>query len=162
MLYYNMESIHINNWLNKMKHKYITIKDIEKLNKGDCIKLLAIDRNFYDLINNNEIGVEYPPEIFLQDNYIFEYTHNNKLNGKIRWVKEKKINNFNFDINYNIHNWYPLNDEGELPERDPQDLFSFKNVKKNYKEYPQETLIGWRGPMLLWKDVINNNIMIYR
>ena len=84
-----MQPIHITEWLNNMKHKYITIKDIEKLNKGDYIKLLAIDRNFYDLIDNNEDGVETPPEIFLQDNYIFEYTHNNGLNGMIRWIKEE-------------------------------------------------------------------------
>ena len=157
-----MRSIHINSWLNIMKDKYITIKDIEKLNKGDCVKLLAIDRNFYDLIDNNETGIEMPPDIFLQDNYIFEYTHNNKLNGMIRWIKEENINNFNFDINYNNDYWYPLNNEGELPEEDPQRLFSLKNIKKNYKEYPEETLIGWRGPMLLWEDVINDNILLYR
>ena len=157
-----MQIIHISEWINIMKHKYITIKDIEKLNKGDCIKLLAIDRNFYDLIDCNKDGVETTPEIFLQDNYIFEYTHNNGLNGMIRWVKEEIINNFNFDINYNNDYWYPLNNEGELPEEDTQRLFSLKNIKKNYKEYPEETLIGWRGPMLLWDDVINDNILLYR
>lgn len=157
-----MQSIHITKWLSNMKHKYITIKDIEKLNKGECIKLLAIDRNFYDLIDNNEDGIETPPEIFLQDNYIFEYTHNNGLNGMIRWIKEEKINNFNFDINYNNYDWYPLNNEGELPEDDPQGLFSFKDIKKNYREYPKDTLIGWRGPMLLWKDIIDHDIMIYK
>ena len=157
-----MQSIHINEWLNIMKHKYITIKDIEKLNEGECIKLLAIDRNFYDLIDNNEDGVSTPPEIFLQDNYIFEYTHNNGLNGTIRWIKEERIDNFNFHINYNNYDWYPLNNEGKLPEDDPQGLFSFKDIKKNYREYPKDTLIGWRGPMLLWEDVINDNIMIYK
>ena len=157
-----MQSIHINTWLNSMKHKYITIKDIIKLNKGDSIKLLAIDTNFFDLIDYNEVGIEYPPDIFLQDNYIFEYTHNFGLNGMIRWIKEKNINHFNFDINYNKFNWYPLNNHGKLPFKDPQGIHSFKNIKKNYKEYPLNTLIGWKGPMLLWDHVINQNILLYR
>jgi len=37
-----------------------------------------------------------------------------------------------------------------------------KKNKKNYREYPKDTLIGWRVPMLLWKDVIDDDIMIHK
>ena len=87
-----MESIHINNWLNKMKHKYITIKDIEKLNKGDCIKLLAIDRNFYDLINNNEIDIINKETLNITSIEIFDINDNYMLvsNGKNHVILIKK------------------------------------------------------------------------
>ena len=37
-------------WLEFMRPKYLKIRDIEKLKSGDKLKILCIDRNFYDFL----------------------------------------------------------------------------------------------------------------
>lgn len=51
---------------------------------------------------------------------------------------------FTFDIEYKKDNWYPLVN-GYLPEKDSQ---------KHWSEFPKNTHIGARGPMIKWKDLV--------
>jgi hypothetical protein len=149
----------INVWLEMMRPKYLTIKDILNMDPGQKETFLCIDRNFYDLIDHNSIGEILPPIEFLKNNYIYEYTHDHDLHGTTIWKTnppEDISEPFNFDINYYGEMWYPLNDEGCLPYRDSQGLFSFATIKRDYKEYDDDTLIGWRGPMINMNDVINS------
>ena len=46
-------TVTLNKWLENKKDKHLNISDIEKMKSGDKIKLLCIDRNFYDLIDHN-------------------------------------------------------------------------------------------------------------
>lgn len=47
-----------------------------------------------------------------------------------------------------------MNKEGYLPSNLDVTLL-------NYRDYPKNTKIGWRGPMIKWSDVVNGEKIIY-
>jgi hypothetical protein len=155
-------SIPINKWVDKMKPNYLKISDIESLRKGEKLKLLCIDRNFYDLCDNSMVYTETNPEIpikptlFCKNNYIIDYIHCENIQGESHWKgidTKYEYSAFNFHLNYFSHYWYPLDNNGFLPKKDPDGMMNFKDIELNYKNYDKSTLIGWRGPMLKWSDV---------
>ena len=153
----------IENWLEFMSPDYLKIKDIVKMEPGQKETFLCIDRNFYELIYSNETGKIYTPGEFFKSNYIIEYTHDYNLHGTAVWIdKDISSEPFNFHINYYKQNWYPLDNNGYLPSNDPQGFVSFEPQRKKYwEDFPNNTLIGWRGPMINWKHVLNSpNIYI--
>ena len=167
-------TVTLNKLLENKKDKHLNISDIEKMKSGDKIKLLCIDRNFYDLIDHNLNQPPSKPEDFFEFNYKIEYSHDKDLIGLSKWdyggepTSNSDSDNghndeipFTFDLNYKDESWYPLNSMGYLPEKDPQGYCNFKGVELNYKNYPTNTRIGWRGPMLKWNDVINGDDIVY-
>lgn len=160
----NSEALHINEWLKFMENKYLTIGDIINTKPDETIKLLCLDRNLGDLIDHNEKNKPTIPSIFFQKCYIINYIHKEELKGEIQWLtcdfsKEKEP--FNFHINYSSGFWYPLDDYGMLPHVDPQGFVKFdENTNRNWKKYSENTLIGWRGPMLRWIDVENSPLVM--
>ena len=163
--YHDKPVFNINFWLKSMNKMYLKIKDIENLKKGESIKLLCIDRNFYDIIQSNPINIPICPKEFFKNNYIIEYTHYEDLKGFGNWCNLDKPgtkSDFEFHIEYCKNHWYPLKN-GKLPESDPKGIAYLLNnsfVKKNWKNYDKNTLIGWRGPMIPFK-FIDNSIYIY-
>jgi len=160
----NIGTYSVDDWIKHMSSQFITINDIKKLQQNDKIKFLCLDRNVYDLCDWNSKGDIKNPELFFGNNYTFEYTHYENLKGSAKWNFQNDDENpvpFEFEIEYKQDHWYPLTD-GNLPEKDCQGFFKFpKNMKKDWKEYPPNTCIGWRGPMLLW-NTVKNGPQIYR
>jgi len=157
---YANSSLSIEEWLAFMKSKCITIDFITNLNQNQKVKLLCIDRNFYDLIENNQYGV-YSPEEFFAHNYIINYKHNHDLSGFANWNFDNndEYSPFNFHLNYVNDSWYPLNNEGKLEFNEIEvKIFNIdvQNIEKKWQEYSGNTLVGWRGEMLLWDDAIQS------
>jgi hypothetical protein len=68
---------------------------------------------------------------------------------------ETEFHDFEFHIQYDEHNWYPLRD-GRLPKKDPQGLANFgASARREYTDFDKDTPIGWRGPMILWNKIDN-------
>ena len=149
-------ALHLDKWIDHMTNKFITIKNISLMNKNEKKTFLCLDRNMYDLCSDNFNKGEFIATEFFKKNYILDYIHNDNLTG-IGKMKNIDINYsiFNFDINYEYDYWYPLDNNGFLPNYDHQGFFNLNNVKKDWKKYPLNTLLGWRGPMLQWQDVEN-------
>ena len=155
-------------WLIIMEDKHITIKDIIKMNIGESKKLLCLDRNFYDFINNTNKPIN--AKDFFKYNYIVEYTHKNNLKGTLKYLgdwSDNKPQMFNFDLEYIKNHWYPLNNDGNLPINDLQGFAKFPWSKDkikpvSWKDYSTNTRVGWRGPMILWEDVCNSPKIIFK
>jgi len=148
-----IESICIDDWLSLMKKKFISIKDINNLETGEEIKFLCIDRNFYDLIEHNENRC-LKPVVFFSNSYIMNYIHNKNLHGHTYF--DNDVHNFEFHVNWR-NRWYPL-ENGCLSKEGKR--FLGYDAPSTLDEYPLDTLVGWRGPVLLWKDVINNSYLL--
>ena len=151
----------LENWLDMNSQNYLTINDVTSLDNGEIIKVLCIDRNFYDCLPSNMNGPEdaMPPEQFFENNYIAEYRHGYDLHGELlmNCHDDGDWYPFNFHINYAEDSWYPLGDNGVLPNQDPQGFADFTGVILDYRDYPAGTLIGWRGPMIKWEYVENSD-----
>ena len=148
----NESGFEMEKWIEKSKKYWITIKDIEKLKANKKIKLLVLDRNVYDSKDKFKRGKLYKPENFFIDNSAVYWKNNvASLEGKIvhKWQED---HNFEFDIQYDKHNWYPLLN-GILPAEDEQGFSKLLGVTKSWSEFPKTTHIGWRGPMILWSNL---------
>ena len=85
------------------------------------------------------------------------YTHEKDLRGRASWNYERNIfEDFSFDIEYDTNSWYPVNKNGVI-STDGQWI---NTVNKHWTEYPHYTRIGWRGPMIDWKDVLNSSLIV--
>lgn len=155
-------ALHIDKWVEYMTDKFITIENISSMKKNDKETFLALDRNMYDLCSDNFNKGEFIASNFFKENYILDYIHNNDLSGIGKWQTiDKNYSLFNFDINYEDHDWYPLDKNGYLPNKDPQGFFNLTSIKKYWKDYPKNTLVGWRGQMIKWSDVSDSPKIYY-
>jgi len=155
-------ALHINNWVEHMQNKFVTIKDIVNMKQNDTETFLCLDRNMYDLFNPHFNKGEIPAKQFFKENYIIDYIHNSNLNGLAFWkgISENYVP-FYFQLNYKDNDWYPLDKNGYLPDSDPQEFVNLTGVNKYWKDYPETTLVGWRGEMINWKDVCNSPNVFY-
>ena len=141
----------------------LTIKDIINLKKGQQIKVLTMDRNVWDCLTDCTKGQSYPPEELLADSWAI-YIHEENLRGKlvfwfecendqIEFTNELDQSDFEFHVEYEKGNWYPLK-QGYLPANDPQGYSFFPWTEKKYwTEFDQMTPVGWRGHMILWSKL---------
>lgn len=150
----------ISTWIND-KSKHITIQDILNLNNNEELDLLCIDRNFYDLIDHN-IGKEpMNYKEFFKKSYKLKYIHGKDCYGQGQFndLTPKK---FNFELEYNEHQcWYPLNDDGILPDVNIIGRKMKTSYGNNYRDYPTYTRLGWRGPMIKINDINKDDKFYY-
>jgi hypothetical protein len=149
--------VDVENYPEAMKPYWITIRDIVALKPRQKVKFLCFDRNYDELYNQRKIplkpGKLYTPQYFFRNNYIMEYTHDHDLSGYRVFKDMEGSDAFEFDIEYKPGHWYPL-ENGSLPTVDPQGLVNFgKNAGKHYMQFPPDTHVGWRGPMIRWSDL---------
>ena len=149
--------------------KWLTIGDINKLKKGEELMMLNFDRNIGDTIGNDKTIQTlklYDPKYFFKNAWV-KYYHNKDLMGKIFYAwqtmddyknnsEENKPFKFTFDIEYKSNHWYPLDKNGYLPAKSAD----FGNIlldgkKKHWSNFPSNTRIGWRGPMVIWNKLDN-------
>ncbi len=173
-------NLSLEKWIKYMKPSYLKIGDIKSLKKGDKLHLLCLDRNVYDLADSSQNKNSRMAEDFFKNNYQLIYTHSQDLEGYVEWIgisesdsdsdsdsdneslnKTNLVTNFTFDLNYMEGCWYPLKN-GRLPDRDPQGFATINSeTEKLWSNYPDNTFIGWRGPMINFKDLANSPNLYY-
>lgn len=143
--FYTLDGINIDYFLSleasNLHHLHLTIADIEKLKPGDILDAVVFDRNFYEYgILNLDNKRPYNPEEFLQSIRIkIKYLGNYEWILYYDWAEVNDIIHINIEEYHSYYHWYPLNDLGEF--------------NMNIKEFPKDTRVGNRGPVMLWKDV---------
>jgi len=159
----NLDGVKHSEWRAYVKSKCLTVADVTALKPGERLRVITMDRNEWEISEaNNKSDMLYSLQDFFRRK-VSVYIHNHDLMGEIAWDFQNEDKNlddyysfvpdreFEFDINYRGINWYPLMD-GRLPDTDPQEFADFREMAgKHYSEFPPDTLIGWRGPMMLWE-----------
>jgi len=129
---------------------HLRIDDIIKLNPGDQIDVLCLDRNIFDTTSHNEENIVMSVKKFFQASYQGTYTHVTGLKGTFKFTNiDYEDQNFEFHIEWKKDNWYPLKN-GKL-ESDEQFIFPSEFENRSWESFSSETRIGWRGPMILKK-----------
>lgn len=138
-------------WYKKSTKKWLKIKDINKMKKGEQMELILLDRNYIDITTgDNEGNKLYKAEDFFSKAI---YTHESGLKGKLTCHGyDMDDDDFEFHIEYKKDSWYPLRD-GKLPAEDEQHVAELYGKEMDWTEFPTTTHIGWRGPMIKWKKL---------
>jgi len=158
-----MKKYELYSWIELQKHLHLTLKDLQELEVGKEYDVVIFDRNFDEQIWDkfNEFQVYQPEEIFKNSHHKIVYK------GNMHW---DIIFSFGETLEHPVHldvsslptNWTwcaienkyinitnEVLDEGETidPERG--------SIKMHYKWFPENTRVGWRGPIMFWKDLTN-------
>ena len=145
------KSIELSKWLNHMEPHFATIHSILEMKKKQKKKFLCYDRNFLDLVGKKG----HYKEIF-KNCYKLTYTHDKDLSGWIQFDDEKEASPFEFHLNYMKHTWFPLKG-GKVPNSFEimifQGLAGMEHIGRHFKSYPEDTRVGWRGPLIPW-DIV--------
>ena len=144
-------------WINYYKPYHLTIGDLKKWNPGEIKDVVIFDRNFDDYFIWDELKENklYTPSYFFKEN-----RHKIRYNGDLTW-----------DIIFHWGDTFCHNVELDIAEKQPvREIFGtdcvwkplngeYMIIKTNQKnsihwtDFNDETRIGWRGPIMLWKDV---------
>lgn len=170
-------------WKNANQNKFLTIKRARELfSENNEIKVLSFHRNIWDeTTQNNEEHILHDPTHFFSKSYCIIRKIESKTfpdgENKEENKEEKNLNNlsisFEWDINFNLdfefdlyleecECWYPLKN-GYIPTHDEQEIFQFNfSEPKHYSTFDENTKVGWRGPMMLWSEIDDNQKIYYR
>jgi hypothetical protein len=139
-------------YINETYPFHLRIKNITKLNKGDKLELICLDKNIDDLTSHHEKEKVMAPINFFDKSYKGTYIHDHDLCGTFQFENiDDEPQFFEFHIEWNELRWYPLKD-GKLQSNEQFD-FPIEYENKSWKEFSDNTRIGWRGPMLLKKHL---------
>jgi len=151
----DLDGLELGKWIEDTKPFHLRINDVMDFKEGQEIMFLVMDRNLYDIACEDDGNILFQPKHFFGLNTA-TYTHSRDLKGTIvyHWAQENSPEYpFEFEIEYAPGNWYPLTD-GHLPARDPQEMAPFDyDEPKPYTDFPVDTRLGWRGPMMKWDDL---------
>jgi hypothetical protein len=154
----NTKGVELTQWIEKYKDKWLTIQQVKELPLNKKIKLLLLDRNIYDNKDHIKEAKLYSPTFFFKKNYAWYWkTDNNNLIGKIKYEWQKETDepyDFEFHIEYKEDKWYPLTN-GILPKNDEQKIVTLLNKDIPIKDFSPDTHIGYRGPIIIWKEIKN-------
>ena len=157
--------LELSDWIEHVKDKCLTISDVKDFKEGDTHIFLVMDRNLYDIVENdfNPENIPKNPVEFFKYNLV-TYKHYTDLKGLLTFhfeglfpsdEKNNLTRPFEFEIEYEQDCWYPCRD-GFLPTIDFQGIAKFEWLTpKSYTTFPPNTRVGWRGPMIKY-ELLNN------
>jgi hypothetical protein len=135
----------------------LTIKDIERADVGTRFDCLLLHRNAYDVpCTIHPLYVMMNPTEFLGHESRVTFTKTGDMKGILEergYERDEEVSVLH--VEYSPHHWYPLDEDGYLPAEDIQGTWSLLGRKVHWSEFPKSTRVGFRGPMILWKDAMN-------
>ena len=152
----SIKGLELETWIEYYKDNWLTIQYVKELPMNKKVKLLLLDRNIYDNKEHIKEAKLYTPSYFFNKNYAWYWkTNNDTLSGKIKYEWQKhseEAYNFDFHVEYKENKWYPLTN-GLLPGEDDQYMVELLNKETNVNDFSLDTHLGYRGPIIIWKEI---------
>lgn len=138
-----------------MRDEWLCIRDVAAMAPGEKLDVAVFDRNWGDVALNDRVNAhgvaKRAPDFLRRARATFQRSKDpTRLSGTL--VHATVMKNFEFDVQYKAHSWYPLVD-GALPARDEQTGRELLGKSVPWTALPPSTPVGWRGPMVRWKAV---------
>lgn len=154
-------SLEVDDFIENTRPHQLTLGDVVALRVGQQFEVVIWDRNFeeYWMWESAVPGQRYDPQTFFAANR-WTVTYRGDLN----WTLEQ---NATGEVNDSIHintaslntswNWSPLKDGYvNISNEEVSSGFSLAGLSpKNihWTRFPDQTRVGWRGPMMRWEKL---------
>lgn len=132
--------------INELRPRHLTIGDLKKLDVGDELDVVMWDYNFEEKsIWSNPSDTPYPAEEFFSANRV-----------KVKWCGNSKWEIMFYEDLRVIH-------DIEIALSDYIWTSLYSNLDPNFvlEDLPDDIRVGWRGPMMLWKNLKNVGQIFY-
>lgn len=147
------------------KDKHLTLGDVKQMSPGVTIDVVIWDRNYeeYWIWDNAEDKKEYDPEEFFEQN-----RHQITYLGNMKWDIKFP---FGETIAHPIHldtsslqtnwRWVAVEEDGfihittEVVNEGEEIPSHWEPKHMHWSEFPDTTIVGWRGPIMLWDNLKN-------
>lgn len=149
------DAYEIKGWVDVHRPMHLTVGDLRRMKKGKVYDCVNFHRNFPDYIwdTHEELTV-------FRASYLFaNYRAKIKYLGDAKW---SYTHAYGETFEYNVHidvspfqdaiTWAPLEDDGYL-RMIPHKGSKLPKIVKHWTKFSDNTRIGWRGPMMWWKDL---------
>ncbi len=150
-------------WIVAMRKKYVTIRDLVKWHVEKRVRVLVLHRNIGDVECESQVnprGRAIPASKFFRTAceqmtlLPTPHTIGQPLSASFK-PNDQYPDPMHLHVEYKPGFWYPLDDNGYLPARDPQTKSSLLGRRVHWTELPRSTCVGFRGPMMCWADVLS-------
>jgi hypothetical protein len=137
---------------------HLTIKDILAFPVGETYRFFFLDRNMFDVscdTKYNELNVPTKPSTFFRNGYYIDFTRREGIQGDWKWGFDSESSSIGEEFHVDMNTgWYPFRNN-HVPIKDSQGIFTIPEdfAGKHYSELPEDTRIGWRGPMMLTENM---------
>ena len=144
---------------NKNKDKHLKISDVDKLKVGDVLDVFVYDRNFYDGLDDFEENKPYKATDILKHSHMkLHYKGGHVWDIEMSWGTYEhpiELSLEKLDTNWK---WSPLQNDmihitNNITRSNQKVQKGWKPIHMHYDEFPKDTRVGWRGPMIPWKYV---------
>jgi len=136
-----LEGLEHSKWYDESRKYWLTLGEVKSLKPGDKLDILLFHRNALDApMTYFKSNKSYTPQSFFKSERD-KYIHYKELMGHFEVYQKHDPTPEYLDVEYKKNKWYPLID-------------GFLSGKKtHFTELPDKTPVGFRGPMILWKDL---------
>lgn len=160
-------ALELSEWIDKTKEFHFNVGKLKEMKEGDQVLFLCLDRNVNDLYSHN-MGKDpmKPNEFFLtKAGFVKGYQARISVSGEpnSRYMLTFMFDNMNREqindsvqplhVEYETGKWYPLNDAGLLGHSFEDRTPPLHMWDKPWDSFPNETRLGWRGPMINMRDI---------
>jgi hypothetical protein len=148
-------------WKEWSRTYWMTIADVVSLPPNSYHHILTLDRNVMDLAPDDDETYKATDFFLKSKEVLFRGNDQDPISSSkiVFFSGTPEESKQPWHIGYGYGNiltkspyWYPLN-KGVLPGKDKQTgrKLTPNGKAKSWKQYPEGTYLGWRGPMVIWK-----------
>jgi len=149
-------SIRWDQWIRDARRFHLTIRDVQSMNEDESVDLICFHRNTCDVVRGNGQRRQNKPmdpqKFFHNGGMYLKFTKYIGLLGMWEWRCGGGPRQGTFHLEYAPGRWYPLDKNETLPHLGccyNSELATGKCVS----DYPDNTRLGWRGPMMRISDL---------
>lgn len=143
-----LEGLEEPKWYNQSRKHWLTIGDLLSLKSGNELDILLYHRNALDApMTYFKSDTSYTPKKFFKSERDTLVASDEPLMCYFKNYEKHDPTHKYLEVEYKRNKWYPL-EEGFLPASKNK-----KGKKIHFTELPKKTPVGFRGPMILWKEL---------
>ena len=162
----------VNKFIEATKGKHLTIADIDKLNVNDVLDVVIYDRNACDVwTQKHKEEKSLPVREFFKENraqlwYIGNYRWVIHFSFGDSFIHPIHLDTSDLDTYWSWVDVNPMDGKihivEEVIERGKSIPDHWKPKHVPWADFPKETRVGWRGPIMLWKELDEFNYVYWK
>lgn len=136
----------------------LTLGQVRAMKDGQEVPVLSVHRNLCDEVYPSGGAVPRPPQpaatFFADKRSLYIHAGGFMAGIQLPWDTEAKHTKpVPIELEFKPGFWHPLTEDGFIPGKAEtgRRWKQLPDERRHWSDFPDETLVGWRGPMVHWE-----------